>query len=135
MKDKSSCYNFFLLNKKFKKFIYRSNPFTNTLSILEDPASQRKLFLIGTTNSSNLLALRTQKLLQVEKPDVVFVQTNKAWADTAKNIQAESQSELDEYRSLLNSSFKVEYSNNIRGIVFKLRLYSWLAVANLIKGI
>lgn len=102
---------------------------------MEDPANQRKLFLIGTTNSSNLLALRTQKLIQAEKPDAVFLQVNKSWADIAKNIKAESQSELDQYNSLLKSSFKFEYANNIRGIVFKMRLYSWLVVADLIKGI
>ena len=37
----------------------RSKPLENTLTKLEDPASGRTLYLIGTTNSSSLLAYRT----------------------------------------------------------------------------
>jgi hypothetical protein len=41
----------------------RYDPFNNTLTILKDPASNRELYLIGTTNSSTTLAHRTKKLL------------------------------------------------------------------------
>lgn len=41
----------------------RANPLKNTLTILEDPNHNRKLYLIGTTNSSTTLAYRTKKLI------------------------------------------------------------------------
>lgn len=41
----------------------RFSPFTNTLVNLEDPSTQRKLTLIGTTNSSTTLSHRTRILL------------------------------------------------------------------------
>jgi len=41
----------------------RFDPFNNTLTTLTDPANQRTLTLIGTTNSSTTLACRTQQLL------------------------------------------------------------------------
>jgi len=54
----------------------RAKPFENTLTVLEDPKINKKLYLIGTTNSSTLLSYRTQKLILNEKPDAVYVQTN-----------------------------------------------------------
>lgn len=41
----------------------RSDPLKNTLTVLEDPNTNRKLYLIGTTNSSTTLAYRTRKLI------------------------------------------------------------------------
>lgn len=41
----------------------RFDPFNNTLTVLEDPKRNKKLYLIGTTNSSTLLAHRTKKLI------------------------------------------------------------------------
>ena len=35
---------------------YRHDPFGNTLRILNDPKNNRTLYLIGTTNSSTMLA-------------------------------------------------------------------------------
>lgn len=37
----------------------RYKPFENTLTVLTDPNSKKKLYLIGTTNSSTLLSYRT----------------------------------------------------------------------------
>jgi hypothetical protein len=57
----------------------RSKPLENTLTKLEDPATGKTLYLIGTTNSSSLLAYRTKDLIESKKmyldlkPDSVFV--------------------------------------------------------------
>lgn len=51
----------------------RFDPFKNTLTVLKDPSNGRTLYLIGTTNSSTLLANRTKDLVQKEKPDALFV--------------------------------------------------------------
>lgn len=105
------------------------------MTVLEDPASQRKLFLVGTTNSSTLLANRTRKLIEEEKPDAVFLQTNSKWAEFARHLKnVQTQSELNEYNSLFRKAFEVNYPNNLRGLLFKFRLYSWLVLANLVKG-
>lgn len=48
----------------FNRVGNRFKPFENTLSVLEDPKTNRQLYLVGTTNSSTTLAHRTQKLIQ-----------------------------------------------------------------------
>ncbi len=63
----------------------RYNPFKNTLTVLEDPLKNRKLYLIGTTNSSTTLAYRTQKLINEVKPSNVYVQASPIWWNYAKN--------------------------------------------------
>ena len=104
--------------------------------MLEDPASQRKLFLIGTTNSSTLLAQRTKKLIEEEKPDAVFLQTNAKWVEIAKQLQnVQTQYELNNYNSLFRQAFEINFSNSFRNLLFKFRLYTWLLAANLVKGI
>lgn len=63
----------------------RSNPFQNTLTVLEDPVNNRKLYLIGTTNSSTTLAYRTRKLLNEVSANALYVQANKKWWSYAKH--------------------------------------------------
>lgn len=63
----------------------RADPFKNTLTVLEDPEHQRKLYLIGTTNSSTTLAHRTKKLLSEIRPDSVYVQACENWWNYAKH--------------------------------------------------
>lgn len=64
----------------------RFDPFGNTLSILEDPKSNRQVFLIGTTNSSTTLAYRTKKLIQEVKPTQIYVQASEQWWNYARHI-------------------------------------------------
>ena len=47
----------------YNRVANRADPLTNTLTVLEDPTHNRKLYLIGTTNSSTTLAYRTKKLI------------------------------------------------------------------------
>jgi hypothetical protein len=63
----------------------RFAPFTNTLVSLEDPATQRKLTLIGTTNSSTTLSHRTRVLLEKLNPDALYVQASPDWWNHAKH--------------------------------------------------
>jgi hypothetical protein len=42
--------------------------------------------LIGTTNSSTLLANRTKQLVQDVKPDTLYVQTTPDWWKIAKDL-------------------------------------------------
>ena len=64
----------------------RYDPFKNTLTVLEDPLKSRKLYLIGTTNSSNTLAYRTKKLIEEVKPANVYVQASSIWWNYAKHV-------------------------------------------------
>ena len=48
----------------YNRIANRYDPFENTLTVLEDPKNNRKLYLIGTANSSTALAYRTKKLIQ-----------------------------------------------------------------------
>jgi hypothetical protein len=63
----------------------RFDPFKNTLTVLEDPNTNRKLYLIGTTNSSTTLAYRTKKLIKDINPSAVYVQTTQNWWNHAKH--------------------------------------------------
>lgn len=64
----------------------RFDPFNNTVSTLTDPATQRTLTLIGSTNSSTTLAYRTRLLLQKLKPDGVYVQASPMWWKYAQHV-------------------------------------------------
>jgi len=105
----------------------RTTPFENTLTILDDPATGRQLYLIGTTNSSTLLAKRTQEIIKNEKPDSLFVQTNETWWNTVKHFKdVRSQKELNLYNPLLRNTQEWHMENNPRSIIFKSRFYPWL---------
>jgi len=67
----------------FNRAVNRASCLENTLTVLEDPLNNRKLYLIGTTNSSTFLAKRTQNLIRDIKPDSVYVETNQKWWDLA----------------------------------------------------
>lgn len=95
--------------------------------MLEDPQHNRQLFLIGTTNSSTLLAERTRELIRKEKPDSVFVQTNQKWWNTIQQIKGvNTQQELNLYTDILRRNQEWETDNGLRGVIFKLRFYPWL---------
>ena len=95
--------------------------------MLEDPQHNRQFFLIGTTNSSTLLAERTRELIRKEKPDSVFVQTNQKWWNTIQQIKGvNTQQELNLYTDILRRNQEWETDNGLRGVIFKLRFYPWL---------
>lgn len=70
----------------YNRIANRFSPFTNTLTTLADPATQRTLTLIGTTNASSTLAHRTKLLLEKVKPDAVYVQASPDWWNYAKHV-------------------------------------------------
>lgn len=55
---------------------YSENVLDSTLIHLTERFSNSELFIVGTMNSSNVLANRTRSLIRDLKPDVVFVQAN-----------------------------------------------------------
>ena len=77
----------------------------------------KDVYLIGTANSSTMLAQRTQKLIEEIKPDRVLVQTSQDWWENARMLKfVDSQAEMDKYGSDLDkhsnmSSFDYYYSN------------------------
>lgn len=71
---------------KYNRVANRFSPFTNTLTNLTDPQSGRTLTLIGTTNSSTTLAVRTKNLLEKLQPDAVYVQASPVWWNYAKHL-------------------------------------------------
>ena len=109
--------------------ITRGSPFENTLTILEDPASNRQLYLIGTINSSTLLAKRTRDLIRDLKPNTLFVQTNETWWKLVNQIKGvQTQNELNIYNKFLTSAYNLDTENCPRGLIFKLRFYPWLLI-------
>jgi pheromone shutdown protein TraB len=102
---------------------------------LEDPKHHRQLFLIGTTNSSTMLAERTKDLINREKPDSVFVQTNEQWWDIVKQLQGvNTQREMNNYHQVLRATQEWQTDNAPRGLIFKARFYPWLATMTNIAG-
>jgi wyosine [tRNA(Phe)-imidazoG37] synthetase (radical SAM superfamily) len=77
-------------SSKWNRIANRFDPFNNTLTTLSDPANQRTLTLIGTTNSSTTLAQRTKQLLEKIQPDAVYVQASPQWWNYAKNVNVQS---------------------------------------------
>jgi len=122
-----------LRNPNYVSSIYnrvtnRPSPYESTLTVLDDPVNNRKLYLIGTTNSSTLLAKRTQELVKDVKPDTLFVQANFKWWNLVKGLKKiNSQSDLNEHNTVLRSANDWSLENNPRGIIFKLRFYPWIA--------
>jgi hypothetical protein len=84
----------------YNRIANRFDPFENTRTILKDPNTGRTLTLIGTTNSSTTLALRTKQLLEESKPDAVYVQASPTWWNYAKHVDVC----INRFRSQLNSS-------------------------------
>lgn len=84
----------------YNRIANRFNPFENTRAVLSDPNSGRTLTLIGTTNSSTTLALRTKQLLEESKPDAVYVQASPTWWNYAKHVDVS----IDRFRYQINSS-------------------------------
>jgi len=118
-----------------KPTFYRPTPFENTLTILKDPSNERELYLIGTTNSSTLLAKRTRDIIRNEKPDTVYVQTNERWWNLIKDFKnVNSQKELNLYNPVLRDTQEWHMENNPRSLIFKLRFYPWMFVLTQMFG-
>jgi pheromone shutdown protein TraB len=64
----------------------RYAPFQNTLTILKDKESNKELYLIGSTHSSQLLAERTKELIKELKPDLVYLQSNQKCLDLLESL-------------------------------------------------
>ena len=108
----------------------KGNAFDNTLTKLHDPETGRKLYLIGTTNSSNSMALRTKNLISELKPDNVVVQTNEKWADLMANINPRNQNDMNALSVELRE-FSINFKsvpNTLRGLYFKANFYMWAAL-------
>jgi len=112
----------------------RTGPLENTLKKLEDPQNGRELYLIGTTHASNLLANRTRDLIEEVKPSSVLVQTNEAWWDTARFVNATSQKQMDEMNDEFTKAVDLKHETTARGLIFQMRLYAWLKAAELCMG-
>jgi pheromone shutdown protein TraB len=118
----------------FKRAWTKVSPYENTLTMLEDPATGKKLYLIGTTNSSTALAARTKKLIEEVKPETVYAQTCQTWYDRVKGLEFKNQEQFNRINGELNDIlFKRvnELPNNLRGLMVKSRFYAWAGFMNL----
>lgn len=103
----------------------RTSCFESTYVHLKEEFSNREVHLIGTMNTSTMLAKRTQKLIREIQPDTVMVMSSPKWWDVARLIKdIESQEEFEKYQSLFlsqASEFEVDASY-FRGAVFWSRM-------------
>src|SRR3990167_7218413 len=88
-------YNSGLFNRAWS----RADPFDNNLVLLTDPKTGKKIYLIGTTNSSTALATRTQKLIEAVKPDSVHVSACSKWYERVKDLKLDNQEQLNNVNS------------------------------------
>lgn len=92
----------------------------------------KDVYLVGTANSSTMLAQRTKKLIEEIKPDTVMVQTSAEWWDNAKLLKyIDSQEELNRNAKELDrhcnrQSFDFYYSNRMWVSLARLCVYNWL---------
>ena len=109
----------------------RGSVFLNSVKLLDDPLYNRKLILVGTLNSSTLLAERTKNLLELTKPDTVLVETDKHWFDeiTSNLNQANPKTNEQIYNASQKPLFDFsKIQNNFRGVAFKSKVYPWAAI-------
>ena len=116
-------------------FIYRMNCFESTFVHLTERFNGKEVFLVGTMNQSNMLAQRTQKLIQEVKPDTVMVQANYQWWNSAQMLKfVDSQEEFNEYGKYLDKytsfrSFNMWFPT--RSIAFWARYYMYCGLFNM----
>lgn len=68
----------------------------STVHKCQESFNGSELYIVGTMNSSNVLANRTRRLIDDIKPDVVFVQSNEQWWKGAQLLEyVKSQEEMD----------------------------------------
>ena len=85
--------------------------------------------MIGTANSSTILAKRTRNLIQDVKPDTLYVQTNEKWWGLVNQLNGiQTQEELNLYNTYLQSAHNFSDEPTLRELVFKMRFYPWLFV-------
>lgn len=67
-----------------------------TVHKVSERFTNSELYIIGTTNSSTLLANRTRRLIDELKPDTVFIQTSPEWWNAARHLNyVKCQEEMD----------------------------------------
>lgn len=112
----------------------RSDIFTNNIKLLSDPITNRKLILVGTLNSSTLLAERTKKILELADPDQVLVETDEKWFNTLNSV-APSHLKTNKLVQSAGNMFQYDlgdFNNNPRNLVFKSKFYTWLFLSKMI---
>ena len=65
----------------------RDHCFESTMVHLTERFTGKEVFLIGTMNSSTLLAQRTRELIKDVQPEAVLVQTSQEWWNSAKYMK------------------------------------------------
>jgi len=115
----------------------KGNNLMSQVKYLVDPESNRELLLVGTLNSSNVLAQRTQKLIDEFAPDNVLVQTTPEWyKGIIKDLKREPKSNYEVYQySSKYANPEPQIANNPRGLIFKYRFYSWKLAMNYVMAI
>lgn len=84
----------------------RKHCFESTFVHLTERFNNTELFLVGTMNTSTMLAKRTKKLIQDVKPDAVMVMSSPQWWNTARLINdVDSQDEFEKYQTKFLSQF------------------------------
>lgn len=111
------------------------DPFKNTMTLLEDPKSGKKLYLIGSIHCSTLLAYRTKKLLNEVNPDSVYVQVSNQWWDIAKHVKATTQTEMNHFNSQFQLSIDPRIEDGVRGCLFFWRYHTWLWTLRFFLGL
>ncbi len=108
----------------------------STLIHVTEPFENSEMFLIGTTNSSDLLANRTKNLIRDVKPDVLLIQTEEKWWKAAQLLgHVKSTQEMDLTRSEMSSLFKQHYGLNGRRLAFDLRWIFFAFYSKFLFGI
>lgn len=99
----------------------------NNVRFLEDPKNDRKLILIGTTNTSTLLAERTKQIIEAAKPDKVLVETDADWFAALRKInEIEPVRKNEEAQSSYPYALRLgHFENTPRNLYFKLKFYLW----------
>lgn len=104
----------------------RESALDSTFVHLTERFNNTELFLIGTCNTSTMLARRTRRLINEIKPDQVMVMSSPEWWDAAQLIDGvHSQEDFIKYHDLVLKDvnhFDVDTSW-FRGSVFWSRMY------------
>jgi hypothetical protein len=108
----------------------------STLIHLTEPFDNTEVYIVGTTNKSDILANRTKKLIQEVKPDVVFVQTSKDWWKGAQMLNhVKSQEEMELADKELSQPFQEHLGLNGRRLAYQMRMFFFNIYSKFLFGV
>lgn len=118
-------------HSKFKKLnFFSKDVLRSTVHRCTERFNDTELYLVGSMNTSTILANRTKRLIEELKPDIVYVQAPQEWGRAIELLQyVKSQEEMNKANNHLSQFVGIRSLNsNIRFQLFNIIYKSFAAI-------